>query len=104
MQRGDIWWADLPKPVGRRPVVILSRNRAIQVREYVTIAEITRTIRDIPVEVPLGSEDGLPKKCVINLDVINTIPKKLLLERVTSLSSEKINEVDSALKFALALA
>lgn len=103
MQRGDVWWADLPKPAGRRPVVVLSRDRAIQIREYVTIAEITRTIRDIPVEVPLGLEDGLPKKCVVNLDVVNTISKKLLLERITSLSSEKISEIESALKFALAL-
>jgi len=103
MQRGDVWWADLPKPVGRRPVVILSRNRAIEVREYVTVAELTRTIREIPVEVPLGPEDGLPKKCVVNLDVINTIPKKLLVERITSLSSEKLKDVESALKFAFAL-
>lgn len=103
MQRGDVWWADLAKPAGRRPVVILSRDRAIQIREYVTVAEITRTIRDIPVEVPLGLEDGLPKKCVVNLDVVNTISKKLLLERITSLSAEKIKEIESALKFALAL-
>lgn len=103
MQRGDVWWADLPKPVGRRPVVILSRNRAIEVREYVTVAELTRTIREIPVEVTLGPEDGLPKKCVVNLDVINTIPKKLLAERITTLSPEKLKDVESALKFALAL-
>lgn len=103
MQRGDVWWADLLKPAGRRPVVILSRDRAIQIREYVTVAEITRTIRDIPVEVSLGLEDGLPKKCVVNLDVVNTISKKLLLERIASLSSKKIKEIESALKFALAL-
>lgn len=103
MQRGDVWWADLSKPAGRRPVVILSRDRAIQIREYVTVAEITRTIRDIPVEVSLGLEDGLPKKCVVNLDVVNTISKKLLLERIASLSSKKIKEIESALKFALAL-
>ena len=103
MQRGDIWWADLPKPVGRRPVVILSRNRAIEVREYVTVAEVTRTIREIPVEVPLGPEDGLPKKCVVNLDVVNTIPKKSLVERIATLSSEKLKDVESALKFTLAL-
>ena len=53
MERGEVWWADLPKPVGRRPVVILSRNRAIQVRDYVAVAEVTTTIRHIPVEVKL---------------------------------------------------
>ncbi len=103
MERAEVWWADLPKPVGRRPVVILSRNRAIQVRDYVTVAEVTSTIRDIPVEVPLGREDGLPRACVVNLDVINTIPKKLFTERITTLTAAKIKSVESALRFALAL-
>lgn len=103
MQRGEIWWADLPKPVGRRPVVILSRDRAVQVREYVTVAELTTRIRDIPVEVVLGPAEGLPKKCVINLDVINTIPKRLLTERITTLSSEKLEAAESGLRFALGL-
>jgi len=103
MERTEVWWADLPKPVGRRPVVILSRNRAIQVRDYVTVAEVTSTIRDIPVEVPLGREDGLPRACVVNLDVINTIPKKLFTERITTLTAAKIKSVESALRFALAL-
>lgn len=103
MERGEVWWADMPKPVGPRPVVILSRNCAIQVRDYVTIAEITSTIRDIPVEVSLGREDGLPRACVVNLDVINTIPKKLLSQRIAALTPAKIRSVESALKFALAL-
>ena len=103
MQRGDVWWADLPKPVGRRPVVILSRNRAIQVREYVTVAEVTTTIRDIPVEVMLDHKDGLPRKCVVNLDVINTIPKHLLAEPIATLSITKLEAIESALKFALSL-
>lgn len=104
MQRGEVWWADFPKPVGRRPILILSRDRAIQVREYVTIAEITSTIRDIPVEVLLGPEDGLPRKCVVNLDVVNTIPQKILTERISILTQPKLQSVESALKFALALA
>ena len=103
MERGEVWWADLPKPVGRRPVVILSRNRAIQVRDYITVAEVTTTIRHIPVEVKLGLEDGLPKTCVANLDVINTVPKKLLSERVAILKPSKIKSVEEALKFALDL-
>ena len=103
MERGEVWWADLPKPVGRRPVVILSRNRAIQVRDYVTVAEVTTTIRHIPVEVKLGLEDGLPKMCVANLDVINTVPKKLLSERVAILKPSKMKSVEEALKFAIDL-
>lgn len=104
MRRGEIWWAEFPKPVGRRPVVILSRTRAVQVREYVTIATVTSVIRNIPVEVALGPEDGLPKKCVVNLDVINTIPKKVLKNHLATLTPAKMEAVESALKFAFSLA
>ena len=103
MQKGDIWWAELPHPIGRRPVVLLSRNEAYSVRNAVTVAEITSTIRGIPVEVSLGTQDGLPKKCVINLDTIITIRKSLLKEKITHLSMEKIDEMERAIKFALDL-
>jgi mRNA interferase MazF len=103
MQRGEVWWAEFPAPVGKRPVVVLSRDRAIQVRTHVTVAQVTRTIRDIPVEVPLGLAEGLPKKCVANLDVINTIPKSLLKERLCLLPLEKVRAVDEAIRFALGM-
>jgi mRNA interferase MazF len=103
MQRGEVWWAELPSPIGRRPVVLLSRNEAYAVRNAVTVAEVTSTIRGIPVEVELGPADGLPKKCVVNLDTIVTIRKNLLIERIDLLRDEKINQIDSAIKFSLSL-
>ena len=54
MQRGEVWWAELPSPIGRRPVVLLSRDEAYAVRNAVTVAEVTSTVRGIPVEVELG--------------------------------------------------
>ena len=103
MRRGEVWWADLPRPAGRRPVLILSRDRAVQVREYLTVAEITRTVRDIPTEVRLMKTEGLPQDCVANLDVVNTIPKKILVDFIASLDNPKLAAVERALKFALAL-
>ncbi len=103
MERGEVWWAKLPEPVKTRPVLILSRSKAVEIREYVTIAEITSTTREIPSEVGLGPEDDLPKKCVVNLDVINTIPKRLLVSRITKLKDSKLKEVEKSLKFALAI-
>ena len=103
MKRGEVWWADLPKPIGRRPVMLLSRDEAYQVRNAVTVAEVTQTIRNIPVEVPLSKEDGLMRKCVVNLDTIITIKKSLLTERISSLKQEKINSINEAIKFAIAL-
>ena len=103
MHKGEIWWANLPSPIGKRPVVLLSRDEAYSVRNAVTAAEVTSTIRNIPVEVNLGTEDGLPKKCVINLDTIITIRKELLTEKITDLVPEKIDKVNKAIKFALDL-
>jgi len=103
MHKGEIWWAKLPSLIGKRPVVLLSRNEAYSVRNAVTVAEVTSTIRHIPVEVNLGTEDGLPKKCVINLDTIITVRKELLIEKITDLVPEKINQVEEAIRFALDL-
>lgn len=103
MVRGEVWWANLPKPVGRRPVVLLSRDEAYAVRNAVTVAEVSTTIRDIPVEVMLGPEDGLPKKCVVNLDTIVTIRKELLTDRISKLSPDRIQSVEAAIRFALSI-
>lgn len=103
MRWGEVWCANLPEPRGRRLVLILTRDRAIPVRNAVTVAEITRTIRDIPVEVRLDEGDGMPTACVVNLDVINTVPRLLLTERITVLSEEKMVPVEAAIRFALGI-
>ena len=103
MKRGEVWWASLPAPIGKRPVVLLSRDEAYAVRNAVTVAEVTRTIRGIPVEVSLGPEDGLPARCAANLDTIMTIRKELLTKRIALLRNEKMAEIQKAVKFALDL-
>lgn len=103
MYRGEVWWARLPEPKGVRPVLLLSRDRAIQVRPMVTVAPLTRTIREIASQVRLGPEDGLPKPCVANLDDIQTIEKSRLLKRLCALSESKLRAVAGAVQFALAL-
>lgn len=103
MKRGDVWWADLPAPSGRRPVVLLSRDEAYAVRALVTVAPITTRTRNIPAEVPLGPEDGLPRACVANLDTITTIARASLREHVTSLQPDRLRAIDAAIHFALGL-
>ena len=93
----------MPPPAGRRPAVLLSRDAAYRVRAAVTVAPITRTIRNIPVEVLLDQSDGMPARCVVNLDDITTVPKSLIKQRVTTLSPEKIQKIDEAIRFALDL-
>jgi mRNA interferase MazF len=103
MKRGEVWWVDLPRPAGRRPAVLISRDAAYGVRMRVTIAPVTRTIRNIPVEVLLDRADGLPARCVVNVDDVTTIPKELLRERITVLSADKTAQLDAALRYALDL-
>ena len=103
MRRGEVWWAELPPPVGRRPVVLLSRDEAYAVRNLVTVAPVTTRIRGIRTEVRLGPEQGLPKPCVANLDTIATIPRAALGERVSLLPMETIQAINAAIRFALAL-
>ena len=74
MKRGEIWWADLPPPVGSRPVVILTRDAVLHSIGAIVVALVTRTIRQLPTEVTLGRRQGLPVSCVANLDNLLTIP------------------------------
>ena len=103
MKRGEVWWVDMPPPAGRRPAVLLSRDSAYQVRAAVTVAPVTRTIRNIPVEVLLDRNDGMPTRCVINVDDITTIPKALIKQRMIGLSPDKVRQLDDAMRFALDL-
>lgn len=103
MKKGEIWWARLSKPIGTRPILLLSRDAAYPVRESVTIAPVTTRRRGLFAEVPLSAKDGMPKECVINLDSIVTIEKVSLLDRICELSPEKVNQVHQAIKFALDL-
>ena len=101
MKQYEIWWADLPKPAGKRPVLLLSRDGAYSFLNKFVAAEMTTTIRGIPIEVPLTTKDGLPKPCVVNCDNLRTISKDRLLERIGRLPSARVSEVKRAVGYAL---
>jgi len=101
MNQFEIWWASLPLPAGRRPVLLLSRNSAYSQLNKVVVAEITTTIRGIAIEVPLSRQEGLPVPCVANLDNIRTIEKYRLTERIGALSAGRHRVVKRALGHAL---
>ncbi len=103
MRRGEVWWARLPDPAGRRPVVLVSRDEAYAVLTGVTVAEVTTTIRGIRSEVPLGRQEGLRARSVANTDNLQTIPKRLLVERIGRLDAEKLDRLAGAIAYSLAL-
>lgn len=98
-----MWWANLGEPAGRRPVVLLSRDEAYRIRANVTVAPVTTRIRNIPVEVPLGVEHGLPRSCVVNLDSLVTIARSRLEREIAKLDLEKMTAIEDAIRFALDL-
>jgi mRNA interferase MazF len=101
MKRGEVRWYKFSRPDKERPVVILTRNSALEFLGEVTVAPITSTIRDIPSEVFLTKEDGMPRDCAVNLDHIQTVSKAKIGSLITVLSPEKMYQLRSALFFAL---
>jgi mRNA interferase MazF len=101
MNRGEIRWYRFSGPDKMRPVLVLTRDSILDLLGEVTIAPITSTIRDIPSEVLLTEEDGMPRPCAVNLDHVQTVPKAKLGALITSLHPERMQEVRTALLFAL---
>lgn len=101
--QGEVWWANLPDPVGWRPVVILTRNSAIPVLHSVTVAPLTRTLRNVPTEVVVDVDDGVPTRSAVSLDNIATIEKDRLVQQITTLGTDRMNEIWEALHIAFDL-
>lgn len=101
MKQFEIWWARLPAPAGRRPVLLLSRNDAYQYLNKFIVAEITTTIRAIPVEVKLGRKEGLPSAYVANLDKVRSVAKVWLESRAGAVGRSRHHEVKRALGYVL---
>lgn len=102
VKRGEIYWAGLGPPVGRRPVLILTRDAAIPVLSAIVVAPLTRTVRGIRSEVPLGPGEGLPDQCAANCDSLLTVPKAVLeREPVGRLKLAEAARLDDALRFSL---
>lgn len=101
MRQFELWWADLKAPVGRRPVLLLTRTSALKYLSRCIVAEVTMTIRGIPQEVLLGADEGLGKRCVANFDNVHVVPIAALKERVGMLASPRHAQVKRALGAAL---
>ena len=100
MRQFEIWWAELPTPAGRRPVLLLSRDDVYSYLNKYVVAEVTTTIRNIQVEVPPGKRDGLSRECVVNCDNLRTISRHALVERISRLPARRETEVKRALGYA----
>ena len=101
-ERGEVWWCEVPE-VGRRPVVVLSRDAAIPRLRHALIGPCTTTIRGIPSEVLLEpTEDPVPVASAVNLDSVGSVSVGTLVERLGRLSDNRMRQVCDALAIAVA--
>jgi mRNA interferase MazF len=99
--RGEVWWCELPE-IGRRPVLVLSRDAAIPRLRRALVAPCTTTVRDLASEVVVEpGEDPVPQRSAINLDSVESVSVAVLVERVGRLSDSRMREVCTALAVAV---
>ena len=112
IERGEIWWADLPDPRGsepgyRRPVLVVQSDtfNASRIGTVVVVAITTNLhLGEAPGNVPLDPRDsGLPRESVVNVSQVITVDRRYLVERVLPLPDRLIGRVEAGLRLVLAL-
>lgn len=99
--RGEIWWYE-PSTAKPRPVLVLTRNEALDHLHQILGVPATTTIRGIATEVLLDRSDGLSTECALTLDNLQPVRRALLTERITTLGQDRMQEVCEALRHAIA--
>jgi mRNA interferase MazF len=92
-----VWWGEIEN-LGRRPFLVMTRSAAIAVLNGVLAAPVTRTVRNIPTEVALGPDDGMPEECAASFDNLRVVPKAYLVDRVCALDATRLAEACAALR------
>ena len=99
-RRGEVWWGEI-EDVGRRPFLVMTRTAVIPVLHTVLAAPVTRTVRNLPTELALGPDDGLPTDCAASFDNLRVVPKAYLVDRVCALDPTRLVEACAALRAAV---
>ncbi|HZD23375.1 MAG TPA: type II toxin-antitoxin system PemK/MazF family toxin [Acidimicrobiia bacterium] len=97
---GEIWWCDL-EPGGKRPVVVLSRPESVGRLRRILVAPATTKVRNLPTEVHLDNDDGVPRPCVLNLDTPELVDPRTLTDYMGQLSPLRWGEVCAAMSTAI---
>lgn len=100
-RRGELWWCELPE-IGRRPVVVLSRDAAIPRLGRTLVAPCTTTIRGLPSEVVLEpGDDFVPRATAVNLDSVESVSVGVLVDRLGTLGAQRMRDICAALEVAV---
>jgi len=103
MNRGDVWRLDLGGRIGRRPVIIVTRQNVLRYVNKVVVAEITTKGKGYPTEIDIGQKANLPKHSFIQADNLHTIPKGRFEKYVGTLDRDVMREVSRKIVLALEL-
>jgi len=103
MNRGDVWMIDLGGRIGRRPVLVLTRQKVLELVNKVTVAEITTQGKGYPTEIDIDQRANLPKPSFVQADNLHTVPKKRLERYLGTLDPETLREVSRRVVLALEL-
>ncbi len=99
--RGELWWCEPPQ-IGRRPVVVLSRDAAIPRLRRAIVAPCTTTIRGLPSEVVLEpGEDPVGRRSAVNLDSVESVSVAVLVSRLGRLGDRRMQQICAALEVAV---
>ncbi len=99
--RGELWWCELPE-IGRRPVVVLSRDAAIPRLGRALVAPCTTTIRVLPSEVVLEvGDEPISHRSAVNLDSVESVSIATLVTRLGRLADSRMREICAALAIAV---
>jgi mRNA interferase MazF len=82
-RQGEVWWAQADDK--RRPVLVVTRSEVIGLLDGIVVAPVTRTVRGIPTEIPLGDDEGLPAECAASFDNLQRIRRMALQDRIGDL-------------------
>ena len=103
MNRGDIWMIDLGGRIGKRPVVVLTRQNVLDFLNKVAVAEITSKGKGYPTEVFIEQKANLPKPSFVQADSIHTVPKHRLERYLGTLDPDTLKEISRRIVLALEL-
>ncbi len=99
--RGEVWWCELAE-IGRRPVVVLSRDAVIPRHRRALVAPCTTTIRGLASEVILEpGDDPVPRRSAVNLDSVESVSVAVLVNRLGRLADTRMREICGALEVAV---
>ena len=103
MNRGDVWQIDLGGRIGKRPVVIVTRQNVIEYLNKVTVVEVTTKGKGYPTEVEIGRKANLPKSSFVQADNVHTVPKHRLKKYLGTLDPATMLVVSRKVVLALGL-